>query len=175
MKYHELNLKIWIFAVIFQNFWGNLRFMNTRNAILMTNLCVSITSYYVITIWYSHPHVLISELIHSKSALDKGCSALKIPCFRAKKISAEQRWFSLEQRWILQFWTALIQRKSELISADVFHILWISTEKRQNSETALLSADYLWDFNSGVQRSQCFWRVVGSQNSVNGLPSIKSF
>ena len=52
-----------------------------------------------------------SELIQSKSTLNQRCSALKILCFRAKKISAEQRWFrtvclwnsaeffSSEQRW----------------------------------------------------------------------------
>ena len=73
--------------------------------------------------------------------------------FRAKN----QRWFSLKQccsapkqRWIFQFWAALIQRKSELISsetalisADVFHFIWIIAEKHQISETALFSADYL--------------------------------
>ena len=55
-----------------------------------------------------------------------------------------------------QFWTALIQRKSELISsetelisADVYHVLWMSGEKRQNYETVLFSGDYLWDFNPG--------------------------
>ena len=52
--------------------------------------------------------------------------------------------------------TILIQRKSELISsvselicADLFHVLWISAEKRQISGTAMLSADYCCDFNSG--------------------------
>ena len=56
-----------------------------------------------------------------------------------------------------QFWAALIQRKSELISseteligADVYHVLWISAEKRQNYEKALFSADYFWDFNPGM-------------------------
>ena len=38
---------------------------------------------------------------------------------------------------------------SEKIRADVYHVLWISAEKRQNYETALFSADYLWDFNPG--------------------------
>ena len=78
-------------------------------------------------------------------------TALIQSCF-----SLKQRCSALKQRWIFQFWTALIQRKSELISAetelisaDFFHVLWISAEKRQNYETALLSADYLWDFNPG--------------------------
>ena len=125
--------------------------------------------------WYSCLHVLMSELIQSKSALKQRCSALKIQCFRAKKISAEQRWFravsvwnsavqlwnsaeffSSEQRWFRenQSWSALIQRKSELISA----------------ETELISADFfscplnqrwktskLW--NSAVQR----WLSLGLQ------------
>ena len=38
---------------------------------------------------------------------------------------------------------------SEKIRADVYHVLWISAEKRQNYEAALLSTDYLWDFNPG--------------------------
>ena len=61
---------------------------------------------------------------------------------------------------MFQFWTARIQKKSELISseielisADVYHVLWISAEKRQNYETALFSADYLWDFNPGMNQS----------------------
>ena len=39
-----------------------------------------------------------------------------------------------------QLWTALIQRKSELIGSDVFHGFWISGEKRQISETELIIA-----------------------------------
>ena len=35
-------------------------------------------------------------------------------------------------------------------SADVYHVLWISAGKRQNYETALFSADYLWNFNPGT-------------------------
>ena len=57
-----------------------------------------------------------------------------------------QSWFS----------TALIQRKPDmvdsetaLINAVVFHIFWMSAEKQQLSETALFSADYLWDFHQG--------------------------
>ena len=46
----------------------------------------------------------MSELIQSKSALNQRYSALKIQCFRTKKISAEQRWTAL-----IQSWTALIQ------------------------------------------------------------------
>ena len=79
-------------------------------------------------------------------------TALIQSCF-----SLKQRCSALKQRWFFQFWTALIQRKSELISsetelisADVYRVLWISAEKRQNYETALFSADYLWDFNPGT-------------------------
>ena len=60
------------------------------------------------------------------------------------------------QSWKNQRWTELIQRKpdlvsseAELISANVFKVLWINAEKRQISEAALLSAGYLWDFNPG--------------------------
>ena len=73
-----------------------------------------------------------------------------------------QRWFFLKQRCsallnaeILsselnglkedQSWSAIKQ----LTSADVFHVIWISGDKRQISETALLSSDYLWDVNPG--------------------------
>ena len=127
----------------------------------MTTSCIIITSDYVITIWSSHIHVLISDLIHSKSALNQRCSALKTQCFRATKISDEHHWFRTDSlwnspplSWILQFWTDMNQRKSELISSetalissDVLHVLWISAEKCQNSETMLFSADYLWNFN----------------------------
>ena len=53
--------------------------------------------------------------------------------------------------------TGLIQNwfsETALISSNVFHVLWISAEKRQFSETALLCADCLWDFNPS--RSQNF-------------------
>ena len=76
-------------------------------------------------------------------------TALIQSCF-----SLKQRCSALKQLWIFQFWTALIQRKSELISADVYHVLWIGAEKRQNYETALFSADYLWDFNPGIYESE---------------------
>ena len=88
---------------------------------------------------------------------------LKTQYFRSNKnqcwAALIQSRFSLKLRWIFQFWTALIQRKSELISsetklisADVFHVIWISadsTEKHQISETALFRTDYLWDFIPG--------------------------
>ena len=72
--------------------------------------------------------------------------------FQSSKISAVQC-------WNFQFWTAPIQRKSEmiwsetaLISAGISRVLWISAEHRWKtpiSETALFSAGYLWDFNPG--------------------------
>ena len=101
---------------------------------------------------------------------------------------SDYRWIGSEKRWkrkfseqrtsalntadsfwnnaeLLLFWTALIQWKSELISsetelisADVFHFLWISAEKRQISKTALFSADYLWDFNPWCHKT--FWKVL---------------
>ena len=106
-----------------RNIGEKLLFLNTRNAILMTTSSVFITFDYVIIIWYSHLHVLISELIQSKSAL-------KTQCFRVKKISTDSKLIFSEIALIFQFWTALIHRKlevisseTELISADAFHVL----------------------------------------------------
>ena len=58
--------------------------------------------------------------------------------------SAEQRWFRENQRWtaLKQRWSALVfltHSETALISAEIFEI----------SETALFSADLLWDFNPG--------------------------
>ena len=108
----------------------------------MTTSSVFNISNYVITIWHSNLHVLKSEIIQSKSALNQNCSVLETQCFRAKKIALN----SADSELIL-FETEL--NFSVLISADVFHVPWISIEKRQTSETALFSADYLWDLNSG--------------------------
>ena len=90
-----------VFAGILQNIWRNLHFSNRRNVILMTTSSV-------VTIWYSHLPVLISELIQSKSAM-------KTQSFRATKISADFLWnsaefFSSEQRWFKenQSWSALM-------------------------------------------------------------------
>ena len=117
------------FRCLFADFLAKFIFFNTRNAIWTTNSCIFFTSDYVVTIWYSYLHELISELIHSKSALNQHSLALKTQSFIAKKISAKQRRF----RAAFQVWTALIQRKSELIfseteliSANFFHVLWIS-------------------------------------------------
>ena len=86
-----------------------------------------------------------------------------------------QSWFSVKQRWIFQFWTALIQIKSELISfgtelisADFLHVFWISAQKRQISETALFSVDYLWDFNSGISLCRK-WDVYLSFSSIRNF------
>ena len=116
----------------------------------MTTSCIFISFHYVTTFWYSHLLVLVSQLIQSKSELNKRFSTLKTQYFRADSF-----WISANQCCILQFWTALAQRNSELISsktalisADVFHDLWISAEKCQMSETALFSTIYFWSFNS---------------------------
>ena len=127
-------MKIWTFAVILHNFGGNLRFLNTKNAVLMTTASVFITSEYVITIWYSHLIVLISELTQCKSALNQRWSSN----FSDQRKSA-----------LISHDSELILSESVLFSADVFQVLWISAEKREISETALFNADYLWDFNPG--------------------------
>ena len=59
--------------------------------------------------------------------------------------SAEQRWFRENQRWtaLKQPWSALVfltHSETALISAETYKI----------SETALFSADLLWDFNPGI-------------------------
>ena len=81
-------------------------------------------------------------------------------------------WNSVDFPWLCQFWTRLLQRKSELISsetpllsADVFHVLWISIKKRQMPERN--SAKYPWDFNPGWHLRQ----AVSAGNS--GLPKIR--
>ena len=44
----------------------------------------------------------------------------------------------------------LMSSQTALITADVFNVLKISAEKRKISEMALFSADYLWNFNPGI-------------------------
>ena len=84
----------------------------------------------VITIRDSYLHVLESELIQSKSAL----FTAEKPLFQRLQ---NQRWFrvdfflnSADQPWIFQFWIDLSQKiraDQPWNSADVFHVLWIST------------------------------------------------
>ena len=69
--------------------------------------------------------------------------------------SAQQRWFRENQRW-----TALKQRWSALVFLNHSETALISAEIYEISETALFSADLLWDFNPGnsvpaMQYSQC--------------------
>ena len=111
------------FCCHFTVYGGNLHFLKTTNALLMTISCrsVLINSHYVITIWYSHLYVLIFELIRNKSLLNQR---------RKFKVSELKN----------QRLTALNQRKTELISSEME---LISAAKRQNSETALFNADYL--------------------------------
>ena len=61
--------------------------------------------------------------------------------------SAEQRWFRENQRW-----TALKQRWSALVFLTHSETALISAEIYKISETALFSADLLWDFNPGIYR-----------------------
>ena len=72
-------------------------------------------------------------------------------------------------------WTAVIQRKSELISYDVFHFQWISAKKRQISGTTPFSVDYLSDFHPGFtfcdiilsfKRCSC-WLLMGRWESFS--------
>ena len=77
MKFQEY-FKKFEFRCSFAEFWGKIyNFFNYRNAILLTTSCVFIISDYIITFWYSHLYVLISELIQNKSAPNQRCSTLK--------------------------------------------------------------------------------------------------
>ena len=108
-------------------------------------------------------------------------SRISSQCFRAKKISAEQRWFrsvslwnsavqlcnsseffSSEQRWFIenQSWSALKQSWSGLMFLIFFES---ALKKNQFYETALFSAYYLWDFNPG-----CY---LSSPNPITRPPS----
>ena len=62
--------------------------------------------------------------------------------------SAQQRWFRENQRW-----TALKQRWSALVFLTHSETALISAEIYETSETALFSADLLWDFNPGCSVS----------------------
>ena len=121
---------------------------------------------------------------------------LRVVCKYQSWFRVNQRWISAVQGWksnvselrksalnsadseLLLSETALIQRKSELISsetelisADVYHVLWISAEKRQNYETALFSADYLWDFNP----SKLLFAALFTENTNRLAPFYKLF
>ena len=154
----------------FIEYWGTFTLYWIRGCHSFDQFKRFVTSNYAITTWDNHLNVRISKLIQIKSVPNQRFSALKTLCFRAKKISTEQRWFRADSHWngadVFQFWTALNQRKTELISADVFHILWISAENCQKFETALFSADYLWDFNMGSSP------IIGNKNfpRTNKLP-----
>ena len=138
-------LKIWVFPIISLKFGDIHMFTRPRFPFKWHLLAFSSFLNNCIPIWYFHQLVWITELIQSKSALNSPDSKL---------IVSETALFSADQCWLLLFWTVLILRKSELISSeaalinsDVFHVLWISAEKRQIFETVLFGADYLWDFN----------------------------
>ena len=134
-----------VFAAIFQSFEKINIFISTRNAILMTTSCV------FITFWLRYHNLLIS----STCVNIKADSPPKTQDFRAKKASAD---------WGLVFF------ETELFSAYVFHVFWISPEKRQNAEKALFSADYLSYFNPGcVFRIKCIQMLNLNPNRNSGI------
>ena len=106
----------------------------------------------------SDPHpeagIFLSQTTHNSGPEDGRDISAAESWFRADSL-----WKSAVQRWILQFWTSRIQRKSELISADVFQVFWNSVEKRQISETALLGAVGL---SLGLQQGLVGDRKFGS-------------
>ena len=95
----------------------------------MTVSSVFITSGYVITICYSH-HALISELIQSKSALNPNVSELrKNHCFKAMKISTEQRWFRADSLWKSAEFFMLSKSALEDVKALKQHCSELTTSK----------------------------------------------
>ena len=110
--------KIWkklSFCCYFTEYWENYHFLNMRN------------------IWKRFDHFWLRYhhlIFHST------CVNIRADSEYISAESALKPQFSLKQRWFFQFWTALIQRKSEMISsetelssADVFQVPWISPEK----------------------------------------------
>ena len=139
----------------------------------MTTSCIFIIFDYVISIWFSNPRMLISSLIQSKSLLNQHCSALKPKCFGTEK-------FNADQRWNFEFWTALVQKKSELIksgttliSAGILRVLWISAEGRWKTSD-LWNRDVQPRLSLGVGRGTgwarnstgtCPWGKIWSMSS----------
>ena len=106
MKFPEYFLKKWVLTVTLQNIGEKYIFFNTRNAILRTISCFFDTSNNVIRFWFSDLHVIISELIHSKSALIQrwkpDISELRKSALNnadSEKTRTDQFWNSADQRW----------------------------------------------------------------------------
>ena len=78
--------------------------------------------------------------------------------------SAEQRWFRENQRW-----TALKQCWSALVFLTHFETALISAEIYEISETALFSADLLWDFNPGSSYVERTFVIHCIQFNINGF------
>ena len=134
--------KNWVFVVILQNFGGIHLFLKTRISVWWPLCHVFIT-----LTWLSYCDIFIYMYKYRNwFRVNQRCSALKILCFRVKKISADSELIFSETA--LNF-SVLNSADSEKVradqawnSADAFHVLWISTEKRQISEIALFSPDY---------------------------------
>ena len=110
-NFHKKNrLKEWTLKSVAENSsfrcdsaekWENLNFLKNWNGILLTTLCVSITSWLRYSILlFSYERVDI-QANSKKVALIQHCSALKTESYTVKKIGAWtpliQNWFSLEQ------------------------------------------------------------------------------
>ena len=121
----KINSKNLSFCSLFAKFWGNLHFL-----------------------WYQkrnfNDHFMRFD--HFWLLYHDVCSM----CKNQKWFRVNQCWISTFQRWWALNFSVLISTASENIKANqrwCFHVLWISAEKRQISETALFTADYLWDFH----------------------------
>ena len=125
----------------------------------MTTSCVSIFSDYVITIWFSRLHVLISELNQSKSALYQRCSALKTQFFGTKEISAEQRWFRTDSLWNnTEFYSSERRwfRENQSWSALMFFMFSESALKKVSSLKQRWSALIISGTSARVRSPYCF-------------------
>ena len=78
--------------------------------------------------------------------------------------TAEQRWFTENQGW-----SPLKQVCSALVFCVFSESALNSAEKHQLSETALFSAEYLWDFNPGVVAH--FYATMNAAKEVAGKRS----
>ena len=114
------------------------------------------------SMWY-HLHVLILQLTQSKSALNQCCSVLKTQNFWGKKLNGEQCWFrsvfSLKQSWVFQFWTALNSADNCQISETAPNFWTVLIQNKSElirSETGLVFVDSGWRF--AVQFSIFFLR-----------------
>ena len=116
-------------------------------------------SFVFITFWLSYHNLLFSS-----ASVDK--MTVKIQSWKPNiselKVGAEQRWFGVDSLWNsaircwnFQFWKALIQRKSGLISAGILCVFRISVQQRWKM-SKLCNSDLSLRLQSGMSRTWLF-------------------